>query len=253
MSLTYIIKYSKSILILLILCFSVINSFSQGFDWQKDSRMPYKIPEFYLGLQAGYISINEYGDFNLKEDFIECCKFQDGDGKSYYFGITSEYWYDAFTSFNFGISYIINNSNFIIRTIVPTRNGDFITDYGLNSKISASEIDIAINRRLSNTHLKYGFGLTTTILIQADKEYTEQAISNNVPFEKRIISNGKISDLNEIILSPYLNISYDLDLGIGYYASPNLHLSYNIIDLLKNESWKRFSIGLGIKIYRSLK
>jgi hypothetical protein len=235
-----------------ILIFSFSFSFSQGFDWQYSSRMPYTIPDFFVGLNVGYGSVSEIGDFNLKEDLIECCKFGSGDGKSYFFGITSEYWYDGYTSYNLGISYSASNSNFVIRSSVPTRNGEFVTDYGMNSTISYTNIDLGIKRRVFDTHFNYGGGLLTSILLSGNSAYTEQGISDNVPFEKRTISNGKIEELNGIVISPYIFAGYDADLGIGYYATPNISLSYNIISIVENDPWRRFSFSVGVKIFRSL-
>ena len=246
-------KFSKYLLPLIILVFLNINiSFSQGFDWQTSGRMPYIIPDLFIGLNTGYTYYNHSGEFNLKEDFVECCQFTSGTGRGYNFGLVGEYWYDGYTAFIATIDFSKVGGDFTIQSVLPTKEGDFITEYGFNSVINYLNFEFGIKRRIYETHITYGGGLKFSVVISSNSNYTEQAISNNVPFEKRTINNGAIQDLNSILLSPVLFIGYDASLGIGYYASPNVSLSYNLNSVIEDESWRRFSISLGMKIFRNL-
>jgi len=246
-------KFNQYLLSLIILIFLNINiSFSQGFDWQTSGRMPYIIPNLYIGINTGYSFNNHSGEFNLKEDFVECCQFTSGTGTGYNFGLAGEYWYDGYTAFNLVVDFTNAGGDFTIQSVVPTREGDFITEYGFNSSINYLNFEFGVKRRIYDTHITYGGGLRFSALISSNSNYTEQAISNNVPFEKRTINNGTIQDLNSLLLSPVLFIGYDASLGIGYYASPHLSISYNINSVIEDESWRRFSISLGIRIFRNL-
>lgn len=226
--------------------------FSQGFDWQKGGRMPYNIPENYIGGNVSIANVYHNGDFNLKEDLIECCNFEDGNGYKTNVGLTYEYWLEDFTSIIASISYSQISGNFIIRSSLPTREGDFITDYGFESDISYINFIIGGKRRILGTHLHFGASIEFAVLLSGKSNYTEQAISNNVPFEKRTILTGKIEELNSVLIVPALSIGYDANLGVGYYATPFLEASYNLNSVIENESWRRLSIVIGLRLMRYL-
>lgn len=250
------IQINKSLkeLIILTLIFvsSSLISISQGFDWQQGGRYPYEIPVFYVGINTSYNVNNHYGNFNFKEDFIECCKFTNGSGNGYRFGFIGEYWYDATTALSATIDYSETSGNFSIRSVLPTRTGDFISDYIYESSIKNINLELLARRRIKLSHFSYGAGLKFSYLINENNQYSEQSISNNVPFEKRIIASGTINDLNSLTISPVIFLSYDVSLGVGYYVSPNLSLSYNIISLIEDEAWRKLSFSFGIRILRNL-
>lgn len=245
-------KIKRISIVLIFSIFSISDIYSQGFNWQRGARMPYIVPDFFIGINAGASITNNLGSFNLQEDLIECCNFSDGTGKAYFFGITSEYWYEGITAFNLSLNYYKNIDNFSISKSLATRTGNFVTQYGMNSKTDYLGIEISAKRRINDMHLFYGVGVSGSILINDVAEYTEQAISDNVPFEKRVIYNGKIKELNRINVLPFIYAGYDADLGIGYYASPFLGISYNINSIIETESWHRLSLRFGIKIFRTL-
>jgi hypothetical protein len=243
----------KIFLIVNILIFmNVYTSNSQGFDWQTSGRMPYTIPNLFIGINTGYTYNNHYGEFNLKEDFVECCQFTTGSGAGYNFGLIGEYWYDGYTAFSAGLDFSTVGGDFTVQSVLPTKEGDFITEYGFNSTINYLNLEFGAKRRIYDTHITYGFGLRFSAVISSNSNYTEQAISNNVPFEKRTMNNGSIQDLNTLLLSPVLLIGYDASLGTGYYASPNISLAYNLNSVIEDEPWRRLSISLGIRIFRNL-
>ncbi len=225
---------------------------SQGFDWQSGARYPYEIPTLYIGLNTAFDINNHYGSFNFKEDFIECCKFTNGSGNGYRLGLVSEYWYDALTAVSATIDYSKSSADFKIRSVLPTRTGDFVTDYMYSSSIKNINLELLARRRISLSHFSYGAGLRLSVFVNENNEYSEQAITNNVPFEKRIIASGTKNDLNMITISPMLFVAYDLPLGVGYYASPNLSLHYNLNSLIQDESWRKLSFSLGVRIFRNL-
>ncbi|MBX3044154.1 MAG: hypothetical protein KIT33_04235 [Candidatus Kapabacteria bacterium] len=239
------------IIILLIINFQ--NIFAQGFDWQKGGRMPYQIPNLYAGISLKYSYNSHFGEFNFKENFIECCKFTEGSGSGFNLGLTTEYWYDSHTALMLDVNFSKINSEFAVRSILPTRGDDFITEYGFNSTLNMINIESGGRFRILNTHFSIGGVLRFSALVSSNSEYSEQAISQNVPFERRIIPNGSISELNSIVISPVVTFAYDAQLGTGYYATPNISLSYTLNSIIQDESLRRFGVEFGIRIMRSLK
>lgn len=246
-------KYAIKLFIVTLIYFLSISdeANSQGFDWQKGGRLPYQIPVFYFGVNTAYNLNLHNGEFNFQEDFIECCKFSTGNGAGFSIGFTGEYWYKPELAFSISLSYSQNNGDFEVQSILPTRDGDFITNYGYKSSIKNVNFDLSARHRISNSHFSFGAGLRFAAYISGTNEYTEQAITNNVPFEKRVIVNGMIKDTNPIIISPILFIAYDAPLGIGYYATPNISISYNANSIIEDEAWRMLSISLGVRILKS--
>ena len=253
---SFILDNKSGVLIFLlsVILFSSMSSLSkaQGFDWQTGGRMPYKIPVLFIGINAGLSDVSHKGDFNLEEDMIECCKFKDGTGSSSQFGLSAEYWHDGYTAVNTSLSYTTIKGSFTVRNSLPTRNGDFITDFGFNSTISYIEFEIGAKRRLFETHISIGAALKFDVLLSGKSEYTEQAVSDNVPFEKRTILTGQIQNLQTVVISPSVFAAYDASLAVGYYASPYLSASYSLNSIIEDEPWRRFSLSIGIRIFRNL-
>jgi hypothetical protein len=228
------------------------DSLSQGFDWQNGARFPYVIPNLYVGVSTSYSGSVHNGNFNLKEDLIDCCSFTDGSGNEQSFGIVTEYWYDGLTALSANINFSAIKGDFSVRTVLPTREGEFVSDYGFNSTLKYLDLELLVRRRIGISHFSAGAGLNLGFLLTSEGVYTEQAVSDNVPFERRILSTGTIRDLRSFSLSPFVYLAYDANLGTGYYASPNLSLSYTLNSIIAEESWRRLSISFGIRIVRSI-
>lgn len=236
----------------LIVIFNFYFSYSQGFDWQTSGRLPYNVPQLFVGFSSNYAVNFHNGEFNLNEDFIECCNFTEGSGNGFSFGIKSEYWLDGLSAVSAGINFNNTRGEFLTRSVLPTRNGDFITEYGFNSDITNLNLEFLYRRRIKQTHFSIGGGIVFSALISSNSDYTEQALSNNVPFELRTINNGGINQLNSLLISPLIFFAYDVSLGIGYYASPNLSITYNLNSRIEDEPWRTFSLLFGIRIFRNL-
>ncbi|GAB1372171.1 hypothetical protein MASR1M45_22330 [Candidatus Kapaibacterium sp.] len=238
------------VLVILGVLFSSYKVYPQGFNWKIDSRMPHSIPDLYFGINATYGLLNQYGPFNLREDFIECCNFDEGNGHSTEFGLSAEYWYDGLTAFNFTVGYKNQKSDFVIQSELPTRNGSFITNYEFVSTINYLSLNFGAKHRIYNSHFSVGGGIGINYLINSSGKYTEQAISDNVPFEKRILYGGNINELNSLIVNPYLFVGYDVQLTYGYYVSPYINLAYTVNSLVDEESWRVLSLRFGLRLFR---
>lgn len=228
------------------------NIYSQGFDWQKGGRLPYEIPRHFIGINTSYSTSEESGDFNLKENLIVCCNFKNGSGKAFFAGITYEYWYEGSTAVNASAGLMVVSSDFKIRSTLPTKEGDFVTEYIFDSDIWYFDLILSLKRRILLSHFTLGAELRFSSLLKSTSIYTEQAISNNVPFEKRTLSEGAINELNSLLITPSIFASYDISLAEGYYISPYAAFSYNLNSIITDQPWHSARVSAGFKLFRNL-
>jgi len=240
----------KNLIYIFIILYS-IEANSQGFNWQVSPRYPIDLPNQFFGIGIDYSLANHFGDFNLVENQIPCCTFQDGSGSRYALSLYYENWLSGTSSYNLSLSYNYLKSNFEIQSVVPTRDGEFITRYDFDSKIHFIGIGGFFKKRIPKYNLNFAGGMNLLFNIASSQNHTEFGISNNVPFRERNLSTGSINESSFIILEPFIQAGTDLDLGIGMYASPNLKLSYTLNSYLQDDSWRSFTIGLNLRIYRS--
>lgn len=238
-------------LFIILLFLSNINLFSQGFDWQISPRFPIEIPNQFFGIGFDYSIASHFGNFNLVENQIPCCTFQEGNGTRYGASLYYENWLNGTSSYNFSISYNYLKSNFEIQSVVPTREGDFVTRYDFDSKIHFIGFGGLFKKRFPKYKINFSGGLNFLINISNSQNHMEFGISNNVPFRERNLSSGTINGSNLILIEPIIQAGTDLDLGIGMYASPNLKLGYTLNSYIQDDSWRSFTVGLNLRIYRS--
>ncbi len=240
---------SKIIIIIVFLLSA--NLFSQGFDWQISPRFPIEMPNQFYGAGIDYMYADQFGNFNLIENQISCCQFTNGNGKKYALYLFYENWINGLSSFNISLSYNYLSSLFDLQSTLPIRDGDFTTKYKFSSQMQFIGLGAFYKRRVPNTLLNFSGGINFLINIYNKQNHTEYAISNNVPFKERNLSNGSINSANTLLLEPFLQFGTDLDLGIGMYASPNIRISYSLNSYIQYESWHSFMIGLNLRIYKN--
>lgn len=238
-------------LFFIVLFLNTINLFPQGFDWQISPRFPVGIPSQFYGIGFDYSLTNHFGNFNLVENQIPCCTFQDGTGTRYGVSLYYENWLNGTSSFNLSLTYNYLKSNFEIQSVVPTREGDFITRYDFDSKIHFIGIGGFFKKRIPKYKINFSGGLNFLVNLSNSQTHTEYGITNNVPFRERNLSSGSINESNLLLIEPFIQAGTDLDLGIGMYASPNIKLGYTLNSYIQDDSWRSFTIGLNLRIYRS--
>lgn len=240
----------KLIIIFIFITFSEL--LSQGFDWQISPRYPVEINNEYIGLLGEYGFISSNGSFNLIENNITCCKFNKGDGMKFALGAVYEKWISGFLTYNFALKYEYLTSDFEIKSELPTRDNLLVTKYLFNSKIHTVGLDAGLKYRIQNSHFNIGGGLGVLFNVYDIENHKEIALTDNVPFRERILSNGAINKSALMILEPYLKLGYDLSLGIGLYANPSLKLSYSLNSYLSDDDWRSLKINLELRIYKLL-
>lgn len=258
----------KKIIILTILCiFCNVELKSQGFDWQLSPRMPEKYSDLFFGVYASYAFSNETGKFNYYEDECNCGKFENGTGSNLSFGAVSEYWLeDGQTALKAGAKFSMHSPEFSANQSLPIilNNGTEALIHYRNtfkSDIQLLSLNAGVKRRLFESFFFASLDLQFIFLLDNTEKHYEEITGpsyappfpTNPPSYKRLVSEGKIEDMNSLVIRPELSLGYDLDIGIGYYISPQLSISYNLTNIIDKGNWKSLQYGIGVNIMRWLK
>lgn len=240
----------KISIILTIILFSA-NLSSQDFNWQYSTRLPYKIPQFFLGLTANFDYNHNSGDFTFLSENIPCCNFKSGNGIGYNIGISSEYWILPRTAIFTSIIFNHINTLFLVASEpYPYRDfEDLITEYEFNHSLSLILIEFGAKQRIVD---KFGlsFAFKPQIYLNSSQEFTERNISqNNFFFDEKTYYNGEIPNLMRIIFNFDLKLTYDLNLGLGKYSEIFISGTFPLNNISVNQSWKIYHFSSGIKLY----
>jgi len=209
------------------------------------------MPVTFYGIGLDYSTILNKGSFNLAENEIPCCLFDEGSGAQYGFSLNMERWLNGVSSINYFANFSIITSKFEIDNKLPTREGNFETKYIFNSTLYYIGLGISYKIRVPEINLNFVGGLSLMINLSNKQIHTELALTDNVPFSERILTKGKINDINIFLINPFIAVNTDLDMGVGMYASPSFTLLYNVNSILSDESWHGLGFNLGVKIYRA--
>lgn len=246
-------------LLLIIIC--SLNLFGQGFDWQSNVRMPFKIPDLYIGGNAFYTNevINSHFVFVDGEDNNPCCDFTDGSGSGYGFGFTTEYWFKPKLAINASLTVMVSSAQFTNQSQVPISPGNFlISEFNYTLNRNRLEFVIGAKHRIPFYSFNVGFQLVNSLYLSSNKKYTETIISpSGLTFEdgssSREISRGIIPDFASYVLIPQLTLSKDLTIRNNIYASPYFNFGGAIFNELIDENWNSLRLVLGVKVYYGLK
>ncbi len=245
--------------ILLILLFSSLNLYSQGFDWQFSYRTPTDSPHLFVGINAQTDLSIHSGDINFSESLIPCCRFDKGNGVNLIGGINSEYWLSGGEiAINASLNFKSLSSNFTANPDpIFYQNDTLRTEIKFSNSLYYLQLAFAGKYRINMSHLYVGAGLRFDILLDNTFEHTERVTSVNHSFNDgtvvRKINSGKISELSKVIIYPEIRFGYDFNLGLGLYASPNISMSVNLNNIAQDSKWKAFNFGLNISILKGIK
>lgn len=243
----------KKIIIIISLLFSLSSySWAQGFDWQYNPRLPSNYPVIFVGINAEYGIIFHDGNFNFLENDIPCCRFNSGNGYNSNIGISLEYWYSGNVSLLLSASVINSSGSFSTNSSDTIRGGSMRTAFDFESSVSYLAISPGIKYRLLSSKLYAAFDLKMMVKYTSNGEHSERRISNNVPFNSRVIANGKIDELATFLISPQLRLGYDIPLFRSIYISPYVSASYTLNNIIESEKWKHFDLNLGFFLMNGL-
>lgn len=259
----------KKIAIILIFCITSISYvYSQGFDWQYSSRLPFNYPYIFAGLTggAGYSLHNTALD--LSEGNGDCCKFTNGSGLNYAIGLTGEYWIRGHWTVNLNLSYYSNKGLFTAPgenlpfTVFDTQGNIIGHDTAsfeneMNISLNYLNIQAGTKYRLFNTYFFVGAAIEAGLLINQKVTQTESVVSPsyfryNDGSQKRELGIHQISDISNFIIVPKLTLGYDISLGLGIYTTPFFTVGFPLQNIAKNGNWTSWDFRFGISILRAI-
>lgn len=259
-------------LINLISLFNFSEAKSQGFDWIYSNRLPFEVPNFFIGGKIEVGLINHSGDLSLREMYnatdFECCRYKNGSGTSMNVGVSIEYWYETFSAVNLSLSYNNISSNFNRSSEpIPLSNGDnLITEYDYATNLSFVNIELGWRYKIMETHIFVNPSLNTNVFLsKSDGQQVERIISPDYETFSdgsiiRNIESGKIPEINTFNINFNLKAGYDFSIMNGMYVSPYIgyilpisnYVSGNNTNNNSNETWRMSGVLFGANIMYGL-
>lgn len=237
----------RILVLYILLCFPLI-TLSQGFNWQYNARIPSTYPVIFAGINGEYSFLFHSGNFNFLESDIPCCRFGNGDGSGNSVGLLLEYWYEGDISIQLGLAVNRSTGNFSVNSSDTTRGGNMVTAYDFESLINYLSVNPGIKFRLFDSKFFITTDLKILLKFDADGEHSESRVSENVPFARRTISNGRIPDLNAIVLMPGIRFGLDIAISRGIYLSPYISAGYTVNNIIDEDKWRYFNINFGASL-----
>lgn len=244
----------KSIYSIILFVLLSLPSYSQGFNWQYDMRMPFEIPSYFINLSVNGGLINHSGEFGFIEKNITCCTFESGSGTNYALNIGGEYWYNGNTALIANIGFESVGGKFTKQNESP-RTDDYIliTEFEYNNTLNLINIDIGGKYRIMKSHFFAGGYISPKFLISEDHNFKEKKISPMTdPFTDREIPTASVEDLNMLLMNINLIAGYDFNMGKGKYFSVYMKFNQQILSYLSNESWYTNSVNIGFKFNKGI-
>ncbi len=250
----------KLILFLIVIPFTI---FAQGFDWQYSDRMPFELPNSFIGAYLQYANGNFSKPIELKEGEEHCCDLANGINSNYGIGFSSEFFiengmFDGYgSSICVSVGYAEANQNFNRLQSVPKDiNKLLVTKFESATDIQQVNIKIAWKNRIPEYFVYFEFGLWSDYKLGESNSYTEKVVSpSNFDFgngETSRILNGITDKVKQINFGLYASVGYDFNLGLGKYLSPFIEIYPPILSNFENEHNALFQYKLGTKILFAL-
>jgi len=246
---------------LILLVFSVEFLNAQGFDWQYNSRLPYKIPNKFVGIQAEISQNSVVGEFGFVESGIKCCNFESGSGNSLALSVIGEYWLKGNLSLGGSIGIISTNSTFSKSVQVPRSNGiqdwTAVYRYKMDDVRNYLEISPQIKYRLGWKYLSVNAKLNSLILMGSSAKFTESISSPDFEYfidgtKERKILDAHQPNYHQFVIEPYLGLTYDQAIALNYYGSISLGTSLPIMSLVNNQNYREWKASITFSIYRAI-
>jgi hypothetical protein len=244
----------KKILTIVILIICLGKAQSQGFDWQYSARLPFEVPNFFIGLDVtgGYKFNNS--NFKICDNNIPCDTFKLGNGIDLSAGIKLEYWASSdiayFTNVNLVYSqHSYKNENlYYYFSEVGTKTLEY--EYLRTEYIPEIEIGAKYRMRFLLPHLFGAFSIKTGVVASTTEELILRKISKADWLANEIHFTGFAPlDLSAFIVEPHLKLGYDANLGLGSFASLYIDIGFPLQNRYSEGSWHSTNISAGISVF----
>jgi len=258
----------KLSIILLLILFKFSIGYSQGFDWQYSSRLPFNYPYLFAGLTGSIDLLQHSSSLDLSEGRGECCNFSSGNGIGSSIGLNVEYWIDGLWSVNTKLSYLTQRGSFsaegysmpfsvfdVNGRVIGHDTASFINE--MNSTFNYFTIDIGAKNRLFGTHFHLGASIElgyqlSNIITQTERVINPSYFRYNDGSSSRNLGAFEMSETSKFILVPKLSVGYDIPLGLGVYASPNFRVGFPIQNIAEKGSWSIWNFSFGLSFMKSI-
>ena len=234
------------------------NCLAQGFDWTSSWRLPSTSPTLFIGPYTEMVNIHDYVDFSSMGFAIDCCKYGNGTANNFKNGILVEKWYKGNYSFTVKLGYYSYTSNFNGETLsnqiqrFDTIKKNLFVD-NLKTRFSLAvknqnvyDISLLAKSRLFETHASISGGINCIIQDGIAAQKIEEVLTED--YKREIPNPVKIGSMTSFIVSPVVQIEYDIDLGRGKYAKVFANTQYSINSRSQIADWNTFILGAGLSI-----
>lgn len=243
----------KQIFITIILFSAYFQLHSQGFDWQYSTRYPVESPNLFAGIVVSYNHSLHNANIDLREYFVYCCEFREGNGNGFTFGAYAEKWQTGLYSFSLGLYYKNQSTSFYKTDRLPRIYDTLVTEYELNNTISNLTLDVGAKHRLFNSHFNISASVLFSYIFSIDNKYTETVLEpKDFPWHQREISTGNISGLNKFNIFPNLRIGYDWSFDINWYATTFFQVNFSALDMSNTKKWRSTVFEFGVIVLRGI-
>ncbi|GDX66076.1 hypothetical protein LBMAG36_11430 [Chlorobiota bacterium] len=245
------------VFVLSILTIKGSNCLAQGFDWTSSWRLPSTSPTLFIGPYTEMVNMHDYVDFSSMGFAIDCCKYGNGTANNFKNGILVEKWFKGNYSFTVKLGYYSYTSNFNGETLsnqiqaFDTNKILFVdtlrTRFSLAVKNqNVYDISLLAKSRLFETHASISGGINCIIQDGIAAQKIEEVL--NPGFEREIPNTVELGSMTSFIVSPVVQIEYDIDLGSGKYAKVFANTQYSINSRSQNADWDTLIFGAGLSI-----
>lgn len=246
------------VFVLSILTIKGSNCLAQGFDWTSSWRLPSTSPTLFIGPYTEMVNVHDYVDFSSMGFAIDCCKYGNGTANNFKNGILVEKWYKGNYSFTVKLGYYSYTSNFNGETLsnqiqIFNKNNILFVDT-LKTRFSLAvknqnvyDISLLAKSRLFETHASISGGINCIIQDGIAAQKNEEVL--NPKLERVIPTNTvELGSMTSFIVSPVVQIEYDIDLGRGKYAKVFANTQYSIHSRSQITDWNTLIFGAGLSI-----
>ena len=246
------------VFVLSILTIKGSNCLAQGFDWTSSWRLPSTSPTLFIGPYTEMVNVHDYVDFSSMGFAIDCCKYGNGTANNFKNGIMIEKWYKGNYSFTVKLGYYSYTSNFNGETLsnqiqrFDTIKKNLFVD-NLKTRFSLAvknqnvyDISLLAKSRLFETHASISGGINCIIQDGIAAQKIEEVL--NEDYKREIPNTVELGSMTSFIVSPVVQIEYDIDLGRGKYAKVFANTQYSIHSRSQITDWDTFIFGAGLSI-----
>jgi hypothetical protein len=245
------------VFVLSILTIKGSNCLAQGFDWTSSWRLPSTSPTLFIGPYTEMVNVHDYVDFSSMGFAIDCCKYGNGTANNFKNGIMIEKWYKGNYSFTVKLGYYSYTSNFNGDTLsnqiqrFDTNKILFVDNLSTRFSLAVKnqnvyDISLLAKSRLFETHASISGGINCIIQDGIAAQKIEEVLNEN--YKREIPNTVELGSMTSFIVSPVVQIEYDIDLGRGKYAKVFANTQYSINSRSQIADWDTFIFGAGLSI-----